>query len=390
MPALNRDLLEECRQCLNRIELTHDKFRLPTQTLRGQERLPGEPGTQLIQLGARTQVVGQIPLAPLGYRPVHLGNPGFNIEDGSRLGGSILLTSQCQHPLNVRRVLRAQVHEHRIIFQVIVTIRQAESTLHDHHNVAIRILLVCGNPNTQRRFEIEIRASHEVSQLLMRSRSHYGLKPGLRWSKTLLLDCVGIEIGAIEIPGLLLRTALRRIRRQGFGDFANLPFRAVSQLDERAPTRSIRRNLAGFQPLPFCVSIKIIARLDRRVTGSQIQSPRADLRACGLRVSVVIFRVHRTSCQSQNQNPRNESSIHDHSSLDYWRHIVTANIPHPTISASPPRGVTTPRKRGAPNVSRYKLPLNKMIPASTSNADQRRSSPSTERIRTPMARSPSA
>jgi len=213
VPALDRNLLEQCTQCLNRIELAHHKLGLIVETLCGQQRLPGEAGTELIQLRACPQVVGQIALAPFGCRPMYLGDLGLDVEYGGCLRRRLLFAGKRQHPLDVRLVLRSQVGEYRIVLQVVVPIGQAEPALQDDHNVAIGIFLIGGDSHAQRRFEIQVRSTHEVSELLMCTRSGNCLESRQRGRQALLLDGSRVEVGAVKVAGLLLGAALRRIRR---------------------------------------------------------------------------------------------------------------------------------------------------------------------------------
>src|SRR5882724_5382436 len=98
----------------------------------------------------------------------------------------------------------------------------------------------------------------------MRTGGSDGVESRAGRGESVALDGVRIEVGAIEVTGLLFCAARGRILWKRLRDVMDLLFGPVPQFSERAPGRAIRGNLAGVEPLAGGVAVEVVSGLDRR------------------------------------------------------------------------------------------------------------------------------
>ena len=145
-------------ECLHRVQLAHDELRLRIDAGGGEQRLPVEPGHQLLELGARARVVGEVALAALGRRPVHPRDARLDLEDrpAPRRPGSARPIRVSMRAMCARYFSRI-VRVHRVVLEVVVAVGQPEPALADDDGVAVRILLIDGDADAQRREQAQVR-----------------------------------------------------------------------------------------------------------------------------------------------------------------------------------------------------------------------------------------
>ena len=259
-------------------------------------------------------------------------------------------------------VLRAQLAVDRLVLEVVVTVGQAQAALRQDDHVVVRILLIRGHAEAQRRAQAEVGAAHERRHVRVAPGGGDGVEPGLRGCEAEALDGRGVEVAAVVVADLLRDAAGRGAGRQCLDDGAHLLVRALAELLERAPARVVGRDLLAVEPVPFRVAIEVIAGLDGRVARAEVEAPRRDLRRrCGGRHRGCMrgcLGAGRARERRDDREGCGESFQHEHYSFICCRQMPAANSSQAAIQASPPKGVRKPSASGAPRASAYRLPLN--------------------------------
>ncbi len=207
-PAFYGDRTEELREGIDGVDLAKDEYRLRRQSVGLQQGGPGNSG--ILQLLAGSRVVGQIAFASLGYRPVRAGNLRFDSNDRFGIVRCRGVASQTEQALYMRGVLGAQLNEYRLVLEVVVPVGHAEPALRYGDGIAIGVLLIGDDPNTDGRFEIQIAAAHQTGQVIVGLRGGDSLKRRLRGGQARPLNRVGVQVASVEIADFPLRAARRR------------------------------------------------------------------------------------------------------------------------------------------------------------------------------------
>ena len=352
-PGVDRHVEKQLAESLHRVQLAHDELRLRVDAGGGEQRLPVEPGHQPFELGARARVVGEVALAALGRRPLQLRDARLDLEDALRLLGRVRLTDQGEHARDMRAVLLAHRRIDRIGLEVVVAVGQPEPALGDDDGVAVGVLLVRSDRQAQRREQRQVRAPHQAGELVVVAGPRDRIDAGTRGHDALRIDGGGVDEGAVIVTHLLRVAALGGIHRQRVHHFQHLRARALVELIEGAPAGAIRRDLVRVEPVPVGVAIEVIPGTHLGVTRAQVQSPGRDLRLRRRRGGQGSLGRRRSTGDGgqRQQREQRHSGEHRQRLLQARRQAPHANSSQPAIHATPPRGVSAPSRRGAPNVS---------------------------------------
>src|SRR6266700_4562873 len=105
-----------------------------------QEYGPGKLWRKCLELRDTHRVVDFIGVAPLGARPMKLGDLGFEIEDVGGLLLGIGNPAELEHVRNVAAIGVARRDDAPLILEVIVAVRQPQSRFPDENSVGVGIL----------------------------------------------------------------------------------------------------------------------------------------------------------------------------------------------------------------------------------------------------------
>ena len=232
------------------------------------------PGASWAQLGGRHLVVGLVPVAPLGARPVAARQLQLQLPDllGARAG--ILVPGQGRQLGDVVPV-RLPVRLHPgIVGQVIVAIGQAQPGLIQVEDVLGRLLAVLVHPRGQQRAQPQpLLPADLAGDLALAGQLADALEVGLQRAQPQLVRRRLVQERPIEIGDLLpLGTGLLLHGRQLIDQRADVRAGVVVQLREHRVVGLVRGDRRGLQPAAVDVAVEVVLRPHLLVEPPPIQT----------------------------------------------------------------------------------------------------------------------